>query len=823
MNIDRLCGGLDRLDGGGPGAGGPRAGRTRIPSDSVSKVDYMTTENHPVFRVSRRGLLQAGAFAAAGAAVPLSAAAGSAWAAPAAADDFARMRQQWRALHVTDGYAADDPILVPVLTRLTQDAQAWWSSMAKDSTRTYLWSDAQLAVQQSFAISYSFDRLRTMAMAWATPGSGLAGNAGLLADTIAGLDWMIANWYNEHHAEVGNWYEWQISGPRSLNDAAVFLFDQLTATQLAAYGRATAYYVPGPQGAAANEALTSHVVVGRGALLSDAATVASGVSGLTAVLTYVTTADGFYRDGSFIQHNYYPYAGAYGELLLEAVAPLMATVAGTQWQIDAAIVTEWIRDAFDPLVWHGVFMDMAMGRTIARPDQRNDYWASAILAAAIDLIPAMPAAQQPWLRSVLKEWILADGSGDPLPDRDVPLRLTAAALRDDGAIARRGPLVTSRVYYNQDRIVHRRPNWALGISMFSSRIANYESINSENLRGWLTADGATYLYVGNGGEFSDGYWPTVDATRIPGTTADTRARADAEGKAYRGTYNWAGGATDGRYTAGGMNLDAEGCTLTAKKSWFCFDDEVVALGAGITATDGRRMNTYVESRKISAGGTEKLLANGVEMVAAPGWAELPATSWMHITGVGGYVFPTPTQVDFWRQARTGRWTDINGNAVYQDETTVVTRNYLSAFIEHGVNPTNAGYAYVLLPTATPERTAQYAQNPNVQVVANTSTVQAARCLSTGVLGINFWAAGTASIVTSQDAGSVVLVQANGELLLAVADPTHKASQVRITVAVAAKAVLTPDPNITVVSLNPLKVTVNVSGTAGATRAIRVSY
>jgi hypothetical protein len=69
---------------------------------------------------------------------------------------------------------------------------------------------------------------------------------------------------------------------------------------------------------------------------------------------------------------------------------------------------------------------------------------------------------------------------------------------------------------------------------------------------------------------------------------------------------------------------------------------------------------------------------------------------------------------------------------------------------------------VLLSTATAERTAQYAASPNIQVVANTPAVQAARALSAGVLAVNLWAAaGTASIVTSQDPGSVVLVEAAG--------------------------------------------------------------
>ena len=781
-------------------------------------VAGMGTGDSRAAHITRRHLLGAGAAALTGtAAGPGTADASTGL----AADDFARMRQQWRAQYVSSGYDASDPAIAAVLTRIADEARRWWTSMAKGSGRTYLWSDARLDVHQSFAVRDSFLRLRAMALAWATPGCALAGDAGLLADTIGGLDWIVANWYNDTRAEVGNWYEWKISGPRAFNDAQVILFDRLTAAQLQTYARATAKHTPTPLYTAANRALTAQVVVGRGALTGNATTVASGVAGLDDVLAYVTGGDGFYRDGSFIQHDWYPYAGSYGASILDALAPLLATVAGTTWQVNTGVVADWIRDAFDPLIWRGAFMDMAMGRVISRPDEQNRFMGGFTLTAALSLIPAMPADRQGWLRSVVKEWMLA---GNQAPDRNIPILLAGTALANDPAVPRRGPLSVSQVFAKQDRIVHRRPEWALGISMFSSRIANFESINDENLHGWLTADGATYLYLRDGGEFGDGFWPTVDATRIPGTTVDVRTRANAEGKAYRAGVNWAGGANvDHRYTAGGMNLDAQGSTLSAKKSWFCFDNEVVALGSGITATDGRRVNTYVENRKVDTGGPGTLLVNGAEVIPAAGWTEVPGTRWAHLAGVGGYVFPTPTLVDFRRESRTGRWTDINKNQVYQDQSAPLTRDYITVFIEHGTNPTDRSYAYVLLPAATGEQTERYAQSPDVQVVANSRTVQAARSLSTGVLAINFWGAGTASIVTSETAGSVVVVQQGGVLTLGVADPTQVATQIRLRVNVAATAVLTPDPKVQVVSLNPLTVTVDVASAAGATRTIRVAY
>ncbi len=37
------------------------------------------------------------------------------------------------------------------------------------------------------------------------------------------------------------------------------------------------------------------------------------------------------------------------------------------------------------------------------------------------------------------------------------------------------------------------------------------------------------------------------------------------------------------------------CSLKAKKAWFCFDDEIIALGAGICAHDGFDILTIIEN------------------------------------------------------------------------------------------------------------------------------------------------------------------------------------------------------------------------------------
>ena len=79
---------------------------------------------------------------------------------------------------------------------------------------------------------------------------------------------------------------------------------------------------------------------------------------------------------------------------------------------------------------------------------------------------------------------------------NVPLQLITPTeqLMANAAIIPRGEITGHWTFGGMDRVVHLRPGWGLGLSMSSSRVYNYESINSENLHGWFQGDGMTYLY-----------------------------------------------------------------------------------------------------------------------------------------------------------------------------------------------------------------------------------------------------------------------------------------------------------------------------------------
>ena len=104
--------------------------------------------------------------------------------------------------------------------------------------------------------------------------------------------------------------------------------------------------------------------------------------------------------------------------------------------------------------------------------------------------------------------------------------------------------------------------------MASSRVANYESTRGENLKGWFTGEGVTYLYNDDLTHYSDNYWSTIDPYRLPGTTVDTIARTNGSGQSYRSPNNQVGGASIlGLYGVAAMNLNAYGVgTMSARET-----------------------------------------------------------------------------------------------------------------------------------------------------------------------------------------------------------------------------------------------------------------
>lgn len=756
----------------------------------------------------------------------------------ASADEYDTLRQRWKD-SLTGGttYDANDPDIAAKVSSITSSAQTQWGNMDKTPGRTFLWSDKSDFETASADLYNNYVRLKTMALAYATKGSALQNNAALAADIVSALDWLYStDKYSPNTVPYDNWWNWEIGVPKTLGDIMVLLHDQLAAAQIGNYISAIDYFLPDPTqnglrtgilrtSVGANRVDDCQAVAIRGVVGKDSAKLASARDGLSPVFDYVTTADGFYADGSFIQHVDVPYTFSYGDVLLAGVGKLLHLLSGSTWVVtdpDSGNIFSWVYDSYEPLLYKGAGMDMTRGRAISRPNLQDHVAGHSVISSIATLTQFASPADSSAFKSMIKYWLNADTSFNFYQGRDVRSIVLVQSIMNDPGVAARGELVKHKRYASMDRVVHLRPGFGFGVSMYSNRTQNYEDMNTENRKGWYTGDGMTYLYNHDLSAYSEDFWPTVNPYRMPGTTVDTMTRADGSGEA-NSPNNWVGGTSlQDLYGVTGMDFKAWNSTLVARKSWFMFDDEIVALGAGITNTNNRTIETIVENRKINAGGNNALAVNGAAKSTALGWSEtMNAVNWMHLTGhvAGsdiGYYFPGSATVKGLREARTGAWSAINSTA----SATSITRNYMTLWFDHGTNPSGQTYSYVLLPNKTGTQVSGYAASPDIAILENTTAAQAVKENTLNLTAVNFWndATKTVGIITSNKKAAVMTKITGQELEGTVADPTQaNTGTIDIEINQPAASVISQDAQITVTQLTPtIRFSVNVNGAKGRT-------
>lgn len=758
---------------------------------------------------------------------------------------FAELRHKWFLKLIGDANPnLTDPNVKTYLDGLDNSLSnpqgtGLWDTFNRAPDRTYLWSNLD-STTRSGDIPVGYGRLKTMALAYSTPGSKFYHNEQLGADIVGGLDWMYANRYNELAIEYDNWFHWEISGPQALNDVMILMYDELSDAQIQNYLRAEDRFVPTPYYRTKNNALETGanlldkatVIVLRGIIGNVDIKTAEGRDAVSPALPYVKSGDGFYEDGSFIQHTQVAYTGGYGLSLMSRVADLLYILQGSQWKVtdpQLSNVFHWVSDSFEPLLYKGAVMDMVSGRGITRPAVTDHSTGRGIVLSVLRVAEGAPPEVALQIKQMVKAWIQEDTT---FADYNVGLSLfdihLIEALMNDSSIAPRSELVKNQVFAAMDRVVHLRPGFGLGIGMFSDRISAFEYGNGENVKGWYTGIGATYLYNNDLTQYSGNYWPTVDSFRLPGTTTDGSKGTLTAWKFYRNPRSWVGGASlNDQYGAAGMDFslaETTGSSLQGKKSWFMFDDEIVALGAGITSADDGKVETIVENRKLRDGGDNRLIVNGVTKSAQPGWSEtMSVVRWANLEGNVpgsdiGYVFPKGADIYGLRETRTGSWRDINEGA----PTDPVTNHFLSLAFEHGSKPQDASYSYILLPNKNAAETENYSKHPDTIILKNTADVQAVKEKRLKITAVNFWNPGSIEAITSHSPASVLLEKNRGDWTLAVSDPTFNQSSITLELNEPGMTVVSDDPSVHATRTETsLIVEINTQGSLGHTFTVKL--
>lgn len=631
-------------------------------------------------------------------------------------------------------------------------------------------------------------RFKQIAIAWATPGSNLYGDVDARVRTIQGMRDFRTAIYNPDQPQYGNWWTWEIGVTQNLTDAMAIFADHLTADDVRAFCESIDFYVPDPRyqyppsrGRKVSEGsgrvnLCKPVII-RSIVGEDSERLAHAVAALSEVWQYVDDGNGFYGDGSFLQHGTVPYTGTYGLELLSGLAELFALLAGGNYDLDDPSYVNLLRtvdESFAPLIHEGHMMDSVRGRAISREYERSADNGNAAIGAILLLAEAADDKAAARWRALCRGWIEDNKTSRILDTGSISmLAMVLQLLNSDGDTAHveLGP----KFFPEMDRLVYRSDQWTMSLAMCSNRIAWYECGNGENDYGVHTSQGMNYMYLPwDDGHFDDEYWATCDLAGLPGITVDSTTlppRVEGQWGDSMPENEWTGGVVLGEAAIAGQHLVGPGNTgLRARKSWFFAPNAMVALGADISSESGELVRTVIEHRNVGDE-TRALVVDGTEVEFARDPIVTVSEGWAHLEGVGGYLFLSPHELKLSLEEREGAWSRNH----HGGSTELHRRCY--ATIENLHSAERTSYAYAILPGADVNRTLEAVDSPPVEVLQNNSVIQAIKAGQT--ISANFWRASRLQNLVANQPMSLIRRKLKGnEWRIAVSDPTH--SQDRIS-------------------------------------------
>jgi chondroitin AC lyase len=317
----------------------------------------------------------------------------------------------------------------------------------------------------------------------------------------------------------------------------------------------------------------------------------------------------------------------------------------------------------------------------------------------------------------------------------------------------------------------------LEIGLYGPPAAGTETGNGENVKGFHLADGCNFI-LRRGDEYK-AIFPAWNWRRIPGITCQQLSAPYPEvnwGRGAKGTTSFVGAVSDGDYGVAAFDFNRTG--VEARKAWFCFDKQIVCLGAGISCAKGNHPVTTSVNQCLLKGPVTtpdgKKAKGKIYLLSGP--------QFVHHDGVG-YVFPGKAAVHLEVDRQDGNWYDIN--RMYTKDP--VSMDIFGLWINHGKNPKNASYEYHILPGTQAAEVASYVKQNGVAVLMNTPALQAVCNKKLQFIGAAFYAPGKLESedgpTIQVDSSCIVLIQAleDGRWRVALSKPDTKAKTIKITI------------------------------------------
>lgn len=459
-----------------------------------------------------------------------------------------------------------------------------------------------------------------------------------------------------------------------------------------------------------------------------------------------------------MQHGLQLYIGGYGTVFLNGVFKVANYVSGTPYAMSAdkvALLSKFLKDTYLQTI-RGQYADFSVGgRGLSRTNALDMASVKKLLLVATAVDPKNAT-----------EW---DNASARIGGKEAPSYKVTKAHNQ---------------YFSSDYTLHTRPAYSFNVRMASTRTIRCESGNKENLLGRYISNGATNIQL-SGGEYYN-IMPIWEWDKIPGITSRDYVEDKIETKSWGelGLNDFAGGVSDGIYGANGYMLNFD--NLQAKKAWFFFDNEIVCLGTDIKSDEPEHITTTINQCWLK-GDTEsslddKLIAKD-QMITR---SEKSDVWFLHDNM--GYYFPKGGNITLSTAVQKGDWYHIN-NSTSKNE---ISGNVFKLWLDHGAKPQNADYAYIVLPGVKSAKEMKKFKGNDLQILANSSAMQAVYHKVLDMLQVVFYEAGfvtVASTIVKVDKPCILMIKnLNGQRIISMADPLYKEKTAKLTLTNANKEI-----------------------------------
>lgn len=588
--------------------------------------------------------------------------------------------------------------------------------------------------------------------------------------------------YNDTTVPKGNWWYWEIGIPLSINSIFTLMYDYTDKSQLKRYMAAEKHFNDRIKLTGANRLWESVIFAVRGILLSDNDSIKNAISGIQDVMVITDSGDGFYKDGSFIQHDNIPYNCGYGRSLIQELAPMLYIFKDTEFEIkNTDIINTWIEKSYLPFIYNGRTMDMVRGREISRYYEQSDLACTHILSAML-ILSEMPEFNE--LKGTIKTQI----TDNFFEYASVFTAELAEHLQEDNNIKPKEIKPYFMAFNSMDRVVKHGNGYTIGLAMHSERTAAYESINDENQNAHHTSDGMMYIYKKNEPK-SDFFWQTIDLQRLPGTTV---LRGSTVKPNINAAGDFTGGCGIGENGVCTMKLISNENSLKANKSWFFFDKEVVCLGSCINSEEESEVETIIENRLVTD--NSRFTVHGNE--ESEGY--IIKGAYLDGSHDVGYCFPEEQEVNILREIRSGDW---NNMSIKSDGKSYKGR-YLTMWIKHGRKVKDVSYEYIVIPKCYEEEINDYYRKSGIRIIENSDSIQCVK--KNGTTGVVFLKDKTHSAggISCDRRCIVMTTQTCGTLELSISDITQKQDKIYIELDYSAQEIISKSERINIIQLVP---------------------